>query len=429
MPNIKRSCTVKRLNLVIKFGASLVITMMVFAPYQALAITNKDLHSIIYDSVFFDPTGKEGRIGGNQGNCVPPGPAGDPPPPGDLEANAEWIFRFFVSQGLTPIQAVGIMGNLKAESGMDPDAREPNGIGYGIAQWSFGRRDALEAAAAEQGVPVSDLAFQANYLVNESMGRDSRSYPGITEWEGLKRQEAVRDAVFYWEHNFERPEHAGQEIRVTYAQEYLDRFGSDTPTPGPGPAPNQGGGCGNPGPGQGQIVGDPYTDSSDVPCAEGTTEVGQEEGWISGESFPITLCSLPNLPSSGSTDNGYARVNSRVSGAWFNLVNDAAEEGINFSAVSSFRTMAHQQSLWNSNPDPTWVARPGYSSHQAGVAIDFADMSARGGSSCESRAEMRDNPAWLWLYNNAETYGFKQYAPEAWHWDALPEASTRCGGP
>jgi hypothetical protein len=195
---------------------------------------------------------------------------------------------------------------------------------------------------------------------------------------------------------------------------------------------------------QGQIVGDPYTDGVDVPCAEGTNNRGTTTGYINGRSFNIRLCSLPNLPSSGQSDNpggqfstpganGYAIVNSRVSGAWFNLVNDAKAAGINLQATSTFRSMNHQSSLCNNNSrcrngNYSLVARPGYSSHQAGVAIDFANGMGgiTGGKTCSSRARAPGSEAWMWLANNAEDYGFKQYAYEAWHWDAL-NSSNRCG--
>ncbi len=192
-------------------------------------------------------------------------------------------------------------------------------------------------------------------------------------------------------------------------------------------------------PGSGKIEGDPYTDSTGVDCAPGTTKLGQEDGYTNGTRFTVQLCSLPNLPSSSMADNpgntystpganGFAVVNSRVSGAWFALVNDAKAAGIsNIQVTSSFRSMQHQTDLFNSNPDPTYVARPGYSSHQAGVALDFASMHTTGGQDCGAgRARSPDDPLWNWLYDNAERYGFKQYAAEAWHWDALPVAN-RCG--
>lgn len=193
----------------------------------------------------------------------------------------------------------------------------------------------------------------------------------------------------------------------------------------------------------GSIIGDPYSPGANVQCAAGTTDLGVSSGYSGGEPFEIRLCSLDNLPSSGSSDNpgrsysvpganGHAIVNSRMSGAWYALIEAAKADGIDFGTVnSSFRSMAHQQSLCSRNAlcrqgNSSQVATPGYSSHQAGVAIDFSNMGSTGSSSsCSQRATHESNPGWVWLRDNASDFGIKQYSGEAWHWDALP-AVNRC---
>lgn len=192
-------------------------------------------------------------------------------------------------------------------------------------------------------------------------------------------------------------------------------------------------------PGGKGIVGDPYTDGVSVACAAGTKDLGENDAYADGKKFRVRLCSILNAPSSGQADNpgsqfstpgadGHVIVNSRVSGAWFSLFEDAKAANINFRPMnSSFRSMPHQQALWNKDPNPQYTAPPGYSSHQAGIAIDFGNMSKKAGKSCGTdRATLPSNPEWKWLYDNSGTYGFKQYSAEAWHWDALP-ASSRCG--
>lgn len=187
-----------------------------------------------------------------------------------------------------------------------------------------------------------------------------------------------------------------------------------------------------------QIVGNPYENSENVACAPGTNDLGVHDAYASGNLIKMRLCALTNLldthPESTPGNQYYiqganrlAIVNSRVSGAWYALVNEAKAAGHNLVASSSFRKMEHQQALWN-NSDRTGngVARPGHSSHQGGVAIDFANMggSAANGRSCNNR-QTWPSAAYNWLVANANRYGFKQYANEAWHWDALPE-SNRC---
>lgn len=115
--------------------------------------------------------------------------------------NAEKIWNFFKSKGLTDEQTAGIMGSLWGESNhFQPDLVEAgNGIGYGIAQWSFGRRTNLENYAKEKGKPVSDLGVQLNFLWQELEGPENRALNMV------KSASTVRDATIAWTNGFERP--------------------------------------------------------------------------------------------------------------------------------------------------------------------------------------------------------------------------------
>ena len=80
----------------------------------------------------------------------------------------EEIFRELIGRGFSAGQAAAIMGNIYAESGFNSDAHEiGNDIGYGLAQWSFGRRTQLEQFAASKGVPPSSIPMQIEFLTNE----------------------------------------------------------------------------------------------------------------------------------------------------------------------------------------------------------------------------------------------------------------------
>src|ERR1700712_5781478 len=58
------------------------------------------------------------------------------------ESHAEIAYDYLVNQGLSSIQASGVVGNLEQESGVgiDPTDRQSGGPGMGIAQWSIGGR-------------------------------------------------------------------------------------------------------------------------------------------------------------------------------------------------------------------------------------------------------------------------------------------------
>ena len=91
---------------------------------------------------------------------------------GKIDANnpvIKQIFTLLIATGqFNSVQAAAIMGNMSVESaGFHSDALEGNGIGYGLVQWSFGRRKNLEAFAAAKGVPASDIPMQIEFLAQE----------------------------------------------------------------------------------------------------------------------------------------------------------------------------------------------------------------------------------------------------------------------
>ena len=70
--------------------------------------------------------------------------------------------------------------------------------------------------------------------------------------------------------------------------------------------------------------------------------------------------------------------------------------------------------IWQKPPDqcspPT--ARPGYSYHEQGLAIDFQ---YQGGF-----IHSRTSPAFVWLAANAARFGLYNLPSEPWHWDTHP---------
>jgi hypothetical protein len=182
-----------------------------------------------------------------------------------------------------------------------------------------------------------------------------------------------------------------------------------------------------------------FQDSSNVPCASGTRDVGIQTGYHAGQPIQIRLCALPNLPSTGQESNsgnsyyvqganGDAIVNAMVYGAFEALVTAAQNAVIPMHANSTFRTMAHQQDLCNGNSacssgNYTTVAMPGTSNHQMGLAIDFTMANSSkfpdSSASCQTvsnRCEAPGDTVWEWLNSNAANYGILPYVNEYWHW-------------
>jgi|GEM_PF-1662229 len=97
--------------------------------------------------------------------------------------NQQKAFNYFIGKGLSPQQSAGIVGNLIAESGVNPkrvqSTETPQGdkdnitvndnTGYGIAQWtSRGRQQGLVDLARRRGLNIEgDLSLQLDYVFLE----------------------------------------------------------------------------------------------------------------------------------------------------------------------------------------------------------------------------------------------------------------------
>lgn len=90
------------------------------------------------------------------------------------------------------------------------------------------------------------------------------------------------------------------------------------------------------------------------------------------------------------------------------LVADAAADGHEIRLNSGFRTFAEQQALWDANPNPSQVARPGRSNHQNGIAIDINTGSFQ-------------SPLYVWMKDHGPDHGFiRTVSGEHWHWEHRP---------
>lgn len=179
-----------------------------------------------------------------------------------------------------------------------------------------------------------------------------------------------------------------------------------------------------------------YDPSNNVACAPGTENLGVVGGSFSGmhngKPVIIRLCRIPGFkcscaqsmtkytegnpgllgtdkgtgPNGAIDSKGDVAVNSRVSGAWLALFTKAKADGVTMQSNSAFRTNAYQQSLCPC--DGRTVARPGYSNHQMGLALDLAGA---GYAFINYGDRYHD-----WMKANAAQFGLKQYPVESWHW-------------
>ncbi len=130
--------------------------------------------------------------------------------------------------------------------------------------------------------------------------------------------------------------------------------------------------------------------------------------------------------------NTYAYENNRLRkialDAYINMYNAAKDDGIKLIINSSYREYEKQESIYEDYKN--WygeikadkqAARPGYSEHQTGLAIDVFTIDN------QLAKTFKDSKGYEWLKNNAYKYGFIERYPEnkeyltgyefeSWHW-------------
>lgn len=138
------------------------------------------------------------------------------------------------------------------------------------------------------------------------------------------------------------------------------------------------------------------TDYSSVPCASGSTLEDTYDHPVANSRF--NLCKMDGT---GIVVNSIASANVRA------MIDAAAEDGVTLNG-GGFRSVETQQDVYNRNcrngvcNPPT--ARPGYSQHERGLAIDF--------SNCGTRSTR----CYQWLNQNASKFQYYNLPSEPWHW-------------
>ena len=140
------------------------------------------------------------------------------------------------SAGYNEIATAAAMGNIKHESGFDPSLVEKgSGVGYGLVQWSYGRRTAYENYAKSKGKPASDINTQIEYLLKELdansgvwMTASSRyGYGSLkrSDWADGKNLDTATKAFMCC---FERPSYSPSvnhiDRRLASAKEYYQKY-------------------------------------------------------------------------------------------------------------------------------------------------------------------------------------------------------------
>ncbi len=140
------------------------------------------------------------------------------------------------------------------------------------------------------------------------------------------------------------------------------------------------------------------------------------------EELARRAAAVPNIVGDGEIVNvGGIRVHSSISNNLAQLLQAAAADGVllggggyrNSSAQIALRRAHCGSSDYEVYQKPSYqcrppTARPGYSNHERGLAVDFT----AGGRAITSRS----TAAFKWLAANAAKYGFYNLPSEPWHW-------------
>lgn len=149
----------------------------------------------------------------------------------ETEANAKAIAAYLKKEGFKGAGIAGLLGNFHRESYINPGLNEfGNGIGYGIAQWSYTRRTDLEAYAKKKGKPVNDLSLQIDFMLNGE-GATSDLIKGIMMGPGNVEQ-MTTEILQRWE--VADPAVADLPGRIKFAKHWYTTLGLDSYTPGKG---------------------------------------------------------------------------------------------------------------------------------------------------------------------------------------------------
>jgi hypothetical protein len=144
---------------------------------------------------------------------------------------ARLLFDRLRAQGVPPLAAAGLLGNLRLESGLNTGARNPGdgrdgSDSIGLAQWNSTRAAALKALAAERGVDWRDPSLQADFIARELQTTEGRAARALLaaktpEQAGAAAIGYFRPAGFSWDnpaggHNADK--------RIAAAREYAAMF-------------------------------------------------------------------------------------------------------------------------------------------------------------------------------------------------------------
>lgn len=149
-------------------------------------------------------------------------------------------YEYFTGKrGMSKIQALAIIGNLMAESGLKDDIYGDNRTSYGIQQWHNERMDKLFKHAKKKGHSTPTFKDQLEFLADEYEGktgysnflytRKGKEGPGYYNYsrQDFMNADNLKDAVVAWNQGAGRPHKSviRNDDRYDYAMEVAKNLG------------------------------------------------------------------------------------------------------------------------------------------------------------------------------------------------------------
>lgn len=200
-------------------------------------IPERDVPLRIRERIKYDP--KKGSVLRNNDKALPKRFVRKYEEGGVVNKQREAYEYFTNKRGMSRIQALAIIGNLMAESGLKDDIYGDNKTSYGIQQWHNERMDKLFKHAKNKGHSTPTFKDQLEFLADEYEGktgysnflytRKGKEGPGYYNYsrQDFMNAENLKDAVVAWNQGAGRPHKSviRNDDRYNYAMEVVKNLG------------------------------------------------------------------------------------------------------------------------------------------------------------------------------------------------------------
>lgn len=200
-------------------------------------IPERDVPLRIRERIKYDP--KKGSVLRNNDKALPKRFVRKYEEGGVVNKQREAYEYFTNKRGMSKIQALAIIGNLMAESGLKDDIYGDNKTSYGIQQWHNERMDKLFKHAKNKGHSTPTFKDQLEFLADEYEGktgysnflytRKGKEGPGYYNYsrQDFMNADNLKDAVVAWNQGAGRPHKSviRNDDRYNYAMEVAKNLG------------------------------------------------------------------------------------------------------------------------------------------------------------------------------------------------------------